>query len=534
MSKIIIVKKLFLAFGLIFVLGLLNLPFTVLAQDKSCDLDKIVEKVGKFTATDNPKVFLIQEQHNLVDGQLESAIMIHRLLRDCGIRVIGLEGAFPNTDFETPWFQKMTPSSTFSLVPISLLSEGEISQVEFAALMYPKMYPDLKITGIEDEKLYNTEIPTGDSGGIETAMIYTALVQLNSQNQQKAFDMLNAAPDASTSPEKHEAWLKEFTEFVFTKSTRQDIQDWYKATQPKPDQCGVISIEESIKNSQTATDIVTELRADTEAALGLDLGPNLEDAKADLKFYEVARDRSVVMVNEIESLFEDASQSMVVAVIGAAHTEGMVKTFKADGFGTAVLSSNSLCDQTTNVSLSGTAYNQKYESKSVDLPKLLGALLSGTKKPPVIFQEPWAKVKITLYPIAALATEAFRKNPNATLKEIFQDVPLLDGIEIDMNSLEVVDHKPQRYVFTVNINIAGVKVKKISIAILPDLSETQNFSQDRIELLLLNELDRVKKVGLKKEADEQKPKTMPVDVAPNVKAIFGENKDAVVKLAGKV
>jgi hypothetical protein len=503
-------------------------PTVSWAASGQCDFDAIVKGVGehnlKASKTADGQVVLIQEQHDIVAGQIEGAVMIHRLLRDCGYRLLGLEGAFPGSSFDTGWFNPGVAANISAGVSVNLLGKGEINQVEFAALVYPTIYADLKINGIDDETLYRKEFSTPESSDIDVAMLYVGLTQLSDANLQKALDMLDNPPDKNDKAAL-EKWRDALMKLIFTNSLDTSIRDWYSLSSATLGRCVEQSVETQIDTLDKALTLMRKYKDDVKAKLDVDISTDIAAAETWLEFYKTARDRSTTMVREIEKMLRANSGGKIAAVIGAGHTQWMDKQLKADGYNTAVLSPKSLCDRDTSTALSSEAYANKTKDppQSVDPAGGLGALLAGgSHKPEVVLEQPWLQVETSVHTIAALASNAFKKDPKANLATIFQNVPLVPGVTVDTGSLELVKtlKGANAYVFGVEINVKGVPAKKIYVGINPSLNQPigVTLSAD-IEKLLLDELNKVK----------TKPPIKLTEVAPNVQAFFSTDKDSVTK-----
>jgi hypothetical protein len=90
-----------------------------------------------------------------------------------------------------------------------------------------------------------------------------------------------------------------------------------------------------------------------------------------------------------------------------------------------------------------------------------------------------------------------------------------------MDSLEPIDDLPGRFVFRVDINIAGVEPESVYVGIVAD--ETSNISLEPFDLeeALLTELERVK-VG------EETVTAPQIEIAPNVAAAFSTSQQGAV------
>jgi hypothetical protein len=513
------------------------LPGFVVAQsDTACSLDAVSKDVGQYTflgtETDTPQVFLVQERHDIVNAQVEGAIMIHRLARDCGLRVIGLEAAFPDTSFDTSWFTSI-PGETAASVAVQLLGEGEINQAEFAAMVYPPIYSDFGVIGIEDPELYNRETPDASFGELDTAMLYTSLAQLNEEDLTTAFELLdNVPPDDD--PEALEAWRTEFFALVYTNNPNERIQEWDAVTSAEEEPCIARSAETELENIDLAISIVTDEEASTVSFFGLttEISDALEHADAERSFYQDAHDRSAVMVQEIENVLSAHPGEPMVVIIGAAHTAWMDETLRSNGFSTVVVSPASYCDDSNAVLLNNDLYALKSAALSLDAPDELGGILSNSKKPPTVINQPWFRVKAYLYSVSVVVTEGLRANPDATLADILADFPEMPGVSINLDSLERVDDRG-RWAFGVNLDVSGIQANEVFIGVATDISEgqsVQNIEED-LEQMLLDELESLQPSEDNAENADSVVEATPslAEVAPGINAAFGRNKDSVVE-----
>ncbi len=114
------------------------------AAQPACDLEMIVADVGRYhllAGTDQePRVFLMQDHHGLVSGRIESAVMLHRLARECGVEMLGLEGLFPEEHIELSWLDGMPSVHVNHNTAVELLAEGEINQGELVIVTHRAPY----------------------------------------------------------------------------------------------------------------------------------------------------------------------------------------------------------------------------------------------------------------------------------------------------------------------------------------------------------------------------------------------------------
>ena len=125
------------------------------------------------------------------------------------------------------------------------------------------------------------------------------------------------------------------------------------------------------------------------------------DFKSYKVFLEAAERRSKFMVKEIVKLVSSNPNLPVTAIIGAAHTEGMVKLLNEKGVAVAVMHPNAYerhsTDKLRQEELQ--SYQRKLDGKSVEV-RGLGALLNNERRPPPpVSDEVWLARKATIYQV---------------------------------------------------------------------------------------------------------------------------------------
>ncbi|HEX3049674.1 MAG TPA: hypothetical protein VHP83_03385 [Aggregatilineaceae bacterium] len=514
----------------ILVLGLALAGSASTSAQGTYDYASITADVGRYDFltpnTAEPRVFLVQENHVYVSGQVESAVMIHRLIRDYGLTLIGTEGAFPNTPFDTNWFNAgMTPSQVRNQA-VELLGEGEISQSELAAIVYPNyagitIAGDFSVFGIDDAAYYAaSDLSDEVVGEFDIAMLYTAIAMLDTAGQDQILDLFDRMPE--TDGPELDVWREELLTLVYANHPDQSIRDWYATTIPEMAPCMSLGVADEIAYMDVGLQIIQAHLTTTESSWGISLAEMIDHAMLEREFYVSAHEREITMVYELEGWLEDHPDQAILSVIGAAHTGWMEQTLEADGYSTVVLSSESLCDPSVAIGLSDEAYVSKTLGQSVDTFSGLGGLLSGSIKPGIVLDQPWFQADSESRKAALLVTEGLRANPNATLQDIFAGVPFIAGIAVDLNSWQPVS--PGRGVFSININITGIPIDTIHVGVLTDFNQSEPDDLD-LETLLLRELDQLRDRGEPQHAD---PTTNLTEVAPNVSAIFGADQNTVI------
>jgi hypothetical protein len=138
-------------FRLSFLVMLISLSVPlVTAQSEECDLNAVTQDVGvvaESVGSGASQIYVIDEYHDSVIAQMQSAIILKRLHEQCGLEMIGLEGMTTDQPrLQGPFMFDETHLGIYT----SLLAEGELSQAEFIALVEPAM----QVVGIEDPVQY--------------------------------------------------------------------------------------------------------------------------------------------------------------------------------------------------------------------------------------------------------------------------------------------------------------------------------------------------------------------------------------------
>ncbi len=358
-------------------------------------------------------------------------------------------------------------------------------------------------------------------------MYYTAMGQIVKDNiaLQRLLNQLSIAPGDPESPE-YAAWEDAYFMIVYDENPHPDIRQWATLIADDPDACMTVGLDEWLAYDVQTLDIVTALRADTEAALEMlfpegtdqtlrpDLDALLEQLEIERDFTQRAHNRDVAMVEQIEAWLADHPGERMMVMIGAGHTVWMEQTLEVDGYPTVALSPTSLCDETRAVALNDAEYDTKMAGQSLDIVSGFGAgAVLNSIIPRSFLTYPEGQVKLALYQAAVLATEGLRNDPPATLAAIFDDVPLPSGVTVDVNSLEEVE--PGRYTFAVDISVDGIELERVYIGVATDVRDGVVNNYDLEELLLMK-LDEVTSNGERQSVQESGL----VEAAPNVIASF--------------
>ena len=332
---------------------------------------RIADRVGIVTATSNdgslPAVFVFEEYHNSRIGQLEIAVMLHRLRERHGIRSVGLEGAYQSPDdLDATWFHRLGGAEGQERrenVAVRMLAEGEISSAEALALVFP----DQQVYGTEIRELYDRE--SSHEGSPELGYLLSVAQPLLSQAQ------IIKANELSLAGKTREALDVVMGADSWTRAQFDTIEAALDGTATGPS-CEVMERR------------LRAIRAEVERrGVAVESGIH-EEADSAAAFYRTCQDRSGAMVARVVER-ASAARTPTAMVIGAAHTEGVMRLLRERGVPYAVLRPIALNPDT------GSLTNEQYERKSDRLwartsPGTLGALLNadgadpGRKPPPVI------------------------------------------------------------------------------------------------------------------------------------------------------
>ena len=248
-----------------------------------------------------------------------------------------------------------------------MLAEGEISEVEFLAMLFP----DVQAFGTEVASLYDTELTTQGNPSIDY-LLAIAEKRLSQDDIRKVNTMIARKQQ------------KEALDYMLTADpwTRQQYEA-IKAS--SSDHAGSESLEAMKQRLVAIQAKAAEVDATVEAA-------TRADAAAEMRFLDAGIKRSDVMTKRV--LTETNPGQPVAMVIGAAHTKGVMDQLRAAGVSFVLLTPKALNPKYGSLS------TDQFERKNKGLwarvsPGTLGQLLnptppvrqtknSGIRKPPPI------------------------------------------------------------------------------------------------------------------------------------------------------
>lgn len=508
------------------------------AAQTACDLDAIVADVGQYHyltgAETAPQVFLMQDHHGLVSGRIESAVMMHRLARDCGLTMLGMEGVWPEEQIALDWVSGL-PVHVNHATAVTLLAEGEINQGELIIVTHHNPY-ELNVAhiGIDDRKHYEESEPADDPFAGDTAMYYTAVGQIFQDAEALAalIAHLNEEPEDQDSAE-YDEWEEVLFELIYDKNPHPDIQRWSGLAFPELDDCLSMGVPALLELNTLTTQIVRDLRADTDELLDTlftqdddperpDLDALLEQVEEDSVFLEHTRARDTTMLQQVGDWLAAHPDGQIMVLIGAAHTAWLEEQLENQGYSTIALSPVGLCDDSQAVALTDAEYEQKNSQQSLDNVDGAGAGAYIDIIPRSFLAQPAGQVKLTLYDIVLLITEGLRRNPDATLASILDGVTLRSGITVDMDSLAEV--APGRYTVAVDINVQDINLERMYLGIATDIRDTEPSELD-LETMLLMKREQVLQMGTRQKTGPD----LITQIAPHVVGAFSPQQSVAVQ-----
>ena len=326
---------------------------------------EIAEDVGVVTTvveTDTePTIFVFEERHDSMLGQVEIAIMLNRLYADYDLRHIGLEGVSTeqgNLDLSwahrEPYYEAGQPIAGREDVMVQTLQEGEISSAELIGLVYH----DVVVHGIDDTELYAFELTPEMSITPFVYLYYIALAGMDETD--------NGIWQALYTAEK-------YTEaFDFAMGTNEFAG---QMNERLSDPVNIVSSEDWL----VALD---EIQAEAEASNAGYTENDAANIAAMGEFLETSSQRSDAMVTAMLELTDDFPDAPIAMTIGAMHTARVQELLGESDVSFVVIRSVSLAEDIAAGRLSSEAWMRKQQGLSVSPDGTIGALLDGRGKKP--------------------------------------------------------------------------------------------------------------------------------------------------------
>lgn len=377
------------------------LYFTDNASSEAINVKLIAERVandvGQVGETSDSgnlgPIFLFEEDHISRLGQQQIAIMLNRLYLQYDLRRIGVEGSVKPGALDAGWFHQLGGNvrlSTREDIAVRMLGEGEISAAELMTMVYP----NIQVFGVEKEDEYNVPFPES-----------SPLPKYLSAIEEKV---------GSDDP-----WLKK---------RRAEALSLYS---PKTSVESIIEVLRDIEHK--ASEVSANIDADTKR--------KMEEL---IKAYDTASQRSATMVERTLAIPKPSPDAPVALIIGAAHTDRVLKELKTKNVRYALLTPLALENPYTSYSSQSF---EEYDRKSKGYwartsPGTLGAVLNPKHKlPPIIERSSthsYASMEMATI-IIAEAARAGRKVPEDVLAELkrLPDITI-DPKSFRMDGLDVI------------------------------------------------------------------------------------------------
>ena len=364
-----------------------------IATDISCD----VGTVGQIASagTQEP-VFIFAEYHTSRVGQLQIATMLLRLHDRYGLRVIGLEGdTKTSAALDGGWFHAAGGKSSQEDredVALRMLGEGEISAAEFMVLVFP----DVRVCGIEKAEEYQQELNV--KGGSEAAVLARiAEKKLTQADIRKLNELIQK--DKKT----------EAMEYLLTAD--KWVKEHFEALKNPPG--SVEAVEQTIN----------EVRKKAKE-VGVTVEPEEEkELQSFVQFLRMASQRSATMCDQQAKLLQTAAGKPTAMIIGAAHTERIIESFRQRGISFALLKPIALNPDYGSLSIE--QFQRKNHNQWARTTEgTLGRLLNSQRKPPPVIETASVKSYASALLATKLIAEAARRG-----KRVPDDVrSRLDGL----------------------------------------------------------------------------------------------------------
>lgn len=371
-------------------------------------------------------IFVFEENHLSRVEQHQIAVMLNRLYLQYGLRQIGLEGLTKQCSIWEERFSKimtriglggstkecgvldasrihaMGGAAAREDVATRMLGEGEISAAELMTMVYP----DVKVFGVERQDEYDVQLDTKNNARI----IYLIAIAEKEMTKNQISDVNKLLSENK----KDEA-------FNAIMSSDPWVQEYYKLGE----QDSMRPIEEEKKILLDIQNKADEVSADVDA----DAERKME---ALLKFYDTASQRSVTMVERTLAIPKPNPDAPVALIIGAGHTERVLKELKARDAKYAVLTP--LNSEYGN--LSAEQFERKNRGQwARTSPGTLGAILNSERKPSPIIEKPTSQSYASMYMAAIELSKAVRSGKRVP-EDVRAELAALPETDIDLKSVE--------------------------------------------------------------------------------------------------
>lgn len=322
-------------------------------------------------------VYIFEERHDSILGQVEIAMMLDKLYADHDLRLIGLEGLTVEDSpldlsymHVEPYYQPEQPITGREDVLVQTLQEGEISSAELLGLVYH----DMVVAGIDNAELYAISI--------DPMIWYTA----HDHNYQII--------TCKMSDEQFDFWRE-----LMQKEEYQMAYDY--ALQSSETGQEMLDRIQGKNSAEEFIEMLDELEVgvkDCAEKYGNPVPPKLvNDITALREYLDIVVERSEAMASAVLGLTEAQPGEPVAIAIGLMHTARIVELLSEAGLSVVVIRPTSLEEDNIAGLLSKEAYQRKQEGQSVVPDGYLGAFLDGRgKKPTPVAQKGWYEFSVKI------------------------------------------------------------------------------------------------------------------------------------------
>lgn len=360
-------------------------------------------------------VFVFEEYHTSRLGQHQIAIMLLRLHDNHGLRLVGLEGAIQSPrPLDVKWFHDMGDPRAARIrqdVALRMLGEGEISAVEFMAMVFG----DVRVFGLEIAQEYENKLDVEGNPEVQ----YLLKIAEKKLTQADIIKINELATD-----EKQE----EAIEYMFNADPWVSKQ--FKAM--KADSTSATMLQDSVKRLREIRDKANELNiaVDPKTKSGLEQS---------IRFFETATKRSETMSKRMVKLVAESNSQPTAMIIGAAHTKEVEDYF--DAADVSYVTVRPLAHNPTNGNLTIEEFERKSSGQWARIsPGTLGSVLNGKRKPSPIVETATGKSYASALFAAQLMAENVRRGNDVTGEFLKPYLLKLPECEVDFDSVRVEGH----------------------------------------------------------------------------------------------
>lgn len=441
-------------------------------------VSKDVGVLRNVKSSNEPIIFVLEENHSIIRNQIEHAIVLVRLHNRYNMKNIALEGYLKERPpLSVGWFTDISRGLTDiskAKIAVSLLKDGEINNAEFIALVYG----DVVIHPVEVRSEYEATL---DIKVLEPLQGY--------------FEKI-----AATS-EDNKTW-------IINKLT---ILNDTKAIRTRPVEQNLALLQEIKKKGDD-----------------LSLSFTSAETKAMQSYITFLERRAAASTTLFKSTMNIAKLTSPVAlIIGSAHTEKITKMLESAGNSYVTITPTSLkiADESSN--LPWEKYERKYKRLSVFSTGYLAETIEKTfpvttfKKPEPVINENWLKAKTAMYVFTTKIVEGLSAGGKPPFKLTKEDLTLPGILSVDPNRIGIVEKPIKAAIFPVTLYRKDGSVSK-EMWVKAARSSTDESGD--IELMLKNALKEIDPKQIQNKSVENEGGK--VQITRDIAAVFSPTQAA--------